>query len=185
MVSVIPESDRMLRLRMSYDDYLRLPESGRAEYVDGEVVVSPQPTRGHNLTQRRVANLLEAALDVSLEVVTEAGWKRGNRIRIPDVAVFRVAEDVSITEQVPILVVEVLSPSTRSEGTVRKSHEYAQAGIDQYWIVDRQHRTLEVYLNTGDGWDVLLELDSGHPHGEVIVGEHGVVCVDLVALLDR
>ena len=86
-------------------------------------------------------------------------------------------------ETPPLMVVEVLSPSTRSEDTVRKSTEYAAVGVAQYWIVDPEAATLTAYANNGAGWDVLLELDETHPQGTVDVEDHGPVELDLVSVL--
>lgn len=171
------------RRRMPLQEFLAMPDGVRAEYVDGEAIMSPPAGRGHNKVQRRLANVIEAALP-GVDVSTEAGIRRSRqRYRIPDVAVFAEFEDVTWSDQVPVLVVEVLSHTTRSEDTVRKSHEYAVAGIAQYWVVDREHATLAVYANNGDGWDLLIELDAERPRGEVTVGEYGVVVLDLDDLL--
>ncbi|WP_052406851.1 Uma2 family endonuclease [Allokutzneria albata] len=35
-----------------------------------------------------------------------------------------------------VLVGEIVSPDSRRTGTVTKRHEYADAGIPHYWIVD-------------------------------------------------
>lgn len=168
---------------MSLDDYLALPERPKAEYVDGEAVVTPPATNGHNKTQRRLANLIEAALPEDLDVRTDSGWVHEGRYRVPDVSVFDRMADVVYDERTPILVAEVLSPSTASEDTVRKSGEYQIAGVEQYWIVDRANYTLAVFGNNGHGWDRLLDLDPEHPSGTVRVGERGDVTIDLDDLL--
>ena len=117
-------------------------------------------------------------------IAPEAGVRTNSqRFRIADVAVADTMPDGRFTEAPPLVVVEVLSPSTRSEDTVRKSHEYATCGVSQYWIVDREARSLTAYSNNGAGWDVLLELDQDHPRGSVDVGVHGTVELDLVTLL--
>lgn len=185
-MSSLPDQDwptRLERVPMSLDDYLALPDKPKTEYVDGEAIVTPPSTSGHNLVQRRLANVIEAALSSELGVRTDAGWARGDRRRIPDVAVFANKDDVAYDERTPVLVVEVLSPSTASEDTVRKSAEYLAAGVNQYWIVDRANRTLTVFGNNGRGWDRLLDLDDRRPAGAVAVGEWGEVALDLVDLL--
>jgi Uma2 family endonuclease len=53
---------------------------------------------------------------------------------------------------VPDLAVEVISPRReRSSGTEKtdrkeKFKEYEQAGVSEYWLVDTQERTIEVYV---------------------------------------
>lgn len=105
--------------------------------------------------------------------------------RIPDVAVCETFEDVSITEQVPIVAVEILSRSTRAEDTMRKSAEYAADGISQYWLVDRDQRTITILRNADGAWEIEFELDDERRTGTVTVGEYGEVSLHLPALLDR
>jgi len=45
---------------------------------------------------------------------------------------------------VPPLAVEILSPSTQTEDRVQKRRDYADLGIEQYWIVDFPNRRIEV-----------------------------------------
>lgn len=169
---------------MSLEEFLALGEDVHAEYSDGMAIFVPPALMSHNELQVRLLMLLRAALP-SLYVGLEMGVVLGpRRRRQPDVAVIDHLERTQYTEQTPHLVVEVLSPSTRNEDLVRKSHEYAQAGVGQYWIVDDDARTLTVYTRDGDGWETLLELDDTRPRGEVSVGEHGAVALDLEDLLD-
>ena len=85
--------------------------------------------------------------------------------------------------ETPALVVEVLAPGTRAEDTLRKSREYGDAGIGQYWLVDPDNRTLTVLRNADAEWEIALELDDGHPQGRVEVGPHGSVELEMEALL--
>lgn len=171
------------RRRMSFEDYLALPEDVRAEYVDGVAIMSPPGSMPHNEVGARLLVLLRAALS-GVHVGFEMGLHLpdGSR-RIPDVAVVDRLEDTLFTRQIPHLVVEVLSPTTRSEDTIRKAVAYQRAGIGQYWIADRESGTLVAYRNSGRAWELLLELDHTRPRGEVSVGEYGAVVLDLDELL--
>lgn len=177
------EPARLERRRMSYDEFLALPADVRAEYVDGEVIVSPPADWEHQSVAFRVARAIDGALP-DLVTVTEAGvataeWKR----RIPDVAVAETMPGELWAEQPLVIAVEVLSPGTRTEDTLRKSGEYQQAGVGQYWIVDREHRRLTVLLNTGTEWAIAHELDEQQPVAEVEVAGHGTVPLDLGDIL--
>jgi Uma2 family endonuclease len=45
---------------------------------------------------------------------------------------------------VPILVVEVASPSTRRRNREQKRKFYADIGVAEYWIVDRERKLITV-----------------------------------------
>ena len=47
-------------------------------------------------------------------------------------------------EPVPIVVVEVLSPSTKSTDLKEKRAEYVKKGISEYWIVDPVKELVQV-----------------------------------------
>lgn len=170
---------------MAFEDYLALPPRPKAEYVDGVALVSPPPQIGHQRVERRLMRLLEDTV-ADAEVVAGVGVRtRLASYRVPDVVVLRHHEgdEVVFTEQTPLLVVEILSPSTRGEDTVRKSGEYASAGFGHYWLVDRDNRAFTALATNGHGWDVVLELDDARPAGAVSLGTHGVVEIDLETLL--
>ena len=50
------------------------------------------------------------------------------------------------------LVVEVLSPGTRRRDRTLKSKRYALFGVREMWIADPDAKTIEVFVNSGDGF---------------------------------
>ena len=56
-------------------------------------------------------------------------------------------------EGVPDLVVEILSPSTRSRDLGRKMRRYAAAGVRHYWVADPRARTLTPYRLGESGYE--------------------------------
>lgn len=102
--------------------------------------------------------------------------------RVPDVLATTAPFDGAWATTPPVLIVEVLSPGTRTEDTVRKSHEYAAAAVGHYWLADREAGTFTALVNNGDGWDVGLELSTEEPAGMVSLDGHGTVVLDLGVL---
>jgi Uma2 family endonuclease len=60
------------RWRMSWEEFLALPDDVRAEWVDGEAVVSPPVSADHGGAVIRLGSVLLTALP-ELLVVTEVG----------------------------------------------------------------------------------------------------------------
>lgn len=173
--------ETLQRIRMSWEEYLATPAHPRHEWVDGVVVVSPDPGWRHQRISRKLANLFD---DVEGLFGSISGNIKlpGNRVRVPDAYATRKPEGVFIEQ--PVLVVEVLSPSTRTEDLLRKAPEYAAAGISQYWVVDPDDRSLEVHQLADERWALLMRLDEATSLGTVAIGDHGTVTVDLLDLLD-
>ena len=125
---------------LTRDDLDAMPDDGhRYELLDGMLIVSPAPRRGHqravlNLA-RRLADLEPADLEVLIapfDVVLAL-----DTVLQPDVL---VASRTDLTERdlpaAPLLAVEVLSPSTRLFDLNTKKARYELAGVASYWLVD-------------------------------------------------
>ena len=50
----------------------------------------------------------------------------------------------------PALVVEILSPSNTAIEMQRKFEVYRDAGVNEYWVLNSEHKTLTVYLFKGE-----------------------------------
>jgi Uma2 family endonuclease len=172
------------RIRMSYDEWWALPEKPKSEWVDGTVVVVNVPPNldhsdsgfGLHSTLRRAFPSLRVYADVPLRLPR-------NRVRRPDLMVFDHRPEREPVEETPILVVEVLSPGTHLIDAFEKAPEYAEAGIGQFWIVDPEARSLDVYALVDGRWESLLRLDDLRPTGEVTVEGHGTIALDLPVIL--
>lgn len=175
--------ERFERRNMSRAEFDRLPEKVRAEYVDGVALMSPPSTGGHNATGLNVAVALRAALPGTFITYERGVELPTGALRIPDLAVQHHGSDDQWSPEVPVLVVEILSPSTRDEDLFRKTDDYLRSGIAHYWIVDRSARTLIVLVNVGDRWEVGLSLSDDDPTGTIEVADLGSVELDLTALL--
>jgi Uma2 family endonuclease len=102
---------------------------GRYELAGGLVVMMPGVSRAHGMLVMNVASLLRDQLDrTQWAVIAEFGLDAGpETLRYPDIVVDRAgggAKDCTATA--PVLLVEVLSPSTAATDLGDKAAEYLQ-----------------------------------------------------------
>jgi Uma2 family endonuclease len=137
-------ADVHLGQRMSWEEYTRLGDDVRAEYIDGRAVMTPSPSRRHQDAARRMARTLDEVVPSTHRVTLAWSWRVRRDEFVPDVMVHPLTdEDVRFTG-LPALVVEVLS-SNRGDDLVRKTVKYAAAGLLHYWILDPRDRVLDAY----------------------------------------
>jgi Uma2 family endonuclease len=87
-----------------------------------------------------------------------------DKIREPDILFVSQAHADRIGEQVygpPDLVVEVVSASTRRTDRVEKFVEYARAGVDEYWLVDPEAQTIEIFTLQDGAYTLLVKAGKG------------------------
>jgi len=127
----------------SFDDEVR------REVLDGALIVTPLPALRHQLCDRAVASALTPyckALGLLGPVgPVEVGF--GDNHLEPDLAVFGagVKTDAHWRDTpLPVLVIEILSPSTRRRDMGVKRTAYLALGIAEYWQLDPESRTLTV-----------------------------------------
>ena len=104
-------------------------QEGRCELVGGRVVMMPRPSRAHGMIAMNLATLLQAQLDrKQWVVIAEFGLDAGpDTLRYPDIVVDRAgggAKDYTATA--PVLLAEVLSPSSVEIDLGDKAAEYLQ-----------------------------------------------------------
>jgi Uma2 family endonuclease len=140
-----------LRLkRWTLTELHRLPDDGnKYEVVDGELFVTPAPSESHET----IASLLTRILDPYVHehdlglVYRPRAVVRVKRSEVePDLYVrARTRRPTSwAAAPLPILVVEILSPTTRRRDHLEKRRLYVRSGIPEYWIVDEEDRMIRV-----------------------------------------
>jgi Uma2 family endonuclease len=175
-----------LKAKLDYSDLLAAPDDGnRYEILQGELYVSPPPTPRHQRISRRLQRQLEDHFqERSLGEVFDAPVGlilTDHDIAEPDLLV--VADPAQVSDRAiegpPLLVVEILSPSTRSRDRGVKARRYAELGVPHYWIVDPEARRLECNVLEAGSYRLLVAASAeerlAHPTWPGLV-------VDLAAL---
>jgi Uma2 family endonuclease len=140
--------------RLTFEEYLNYDDGTdiRYELVDG--VLSPMSlgTGKHGNIIRFVTKCFDAENTsenlIALPGLVGVRSPRGTRwdtVRIPDITVMPLAQweelenreaVINLNEPPPLLLVEVVSESTKEEDYRAKLAEYAVLDIPEYWIVD-------------------------------------------------
>ena len=121
-------------------DLEAMPDDGRRyELIDGALVVTPSPSLRHQLVSSNLHLLLGRQCPEHLRVLAAPTDVRLaiDTVLQPDLLVVRRAElDVETEPLRPLLVVEILSPSTRHIDLELKRARYQAAGCPAYWVID-------------------------------------------------
>ena len=144
--------------QFTYADYLRQPDNGfRYEIIKGELYMSPAPRPRH---QRVLVALLKAVLQyidehhgevliapIDLILPGLATPVQPDLLYLNQDQIDMVKE--TYVEGAPQLIVEVLSPGNSDYDRQTKFNVYAEAGVAEYWLIDPDARTVEVFALRG------------------------------------
>ncbi len=136
--------------RVSYEEFLKITEGNeeRYEYIDGEVYLLASPGFTHqsihsNLYEKlilwfsgKTCRVLSAPFDITLR---NEETKSKNVVQ-PDLLVtcdhYETTNSKDRYMGIPSLVIEILSPETRSRDMVKKLNVYMEGGINEYWVIE-------------------------------------------------
>jgi Uma2 family endonuclease len=147
--------------RVSFADLEKWPEDGRRyELYDGEVYVVPSPIPLHQIVSARLHLVLEEYTRVHGGVVLYAPLDivlTDFDVVQPDLLLFtrdrqHLVNPRVVTRHAPDLAVEILSPSTAGNDRGRKMQLLARHLVREYWLVDPQGISIEVYRLTANGF---------------------------------
>jgi Uma2 family endonuclease len=179
MTIAIAKTTPNTKSRVTFTDYLTYFDGSDTKYelVDGELVAMSLGTGLHGETIDRTYQAINAEINRSAQPwivrqgIVGVRCPRGiglDTVRIPDVVVMQRDDWQALQEReavidfdlAPLLVVEVISPSTKNVDYRAKRTEYAARDIPEYWIVDPLEAKVTVLINS-DGWyDVTEFVDS-------------------------
>ena len=155
------------------------PQQVRAEWVDGEVILVPFETPGHNRRELLLARIVLEFVEFHDSGQAFAGTvpvrlpgKRSRRV--PDVAFVSDARLAIVGDTfidgAPDLVAEIVSPDSVTRDWVDKRDEYQAAGVREYWIADPRHERFAAYALHGKAFRAIRPDADGRVHSKVLKG---------------
>ncbi|BBH21581.1 hypothetical protein Back11_29260 [Paenibacillus baekrokdamisoli] len=140
----------------TYQDWLTW--DGTWELINGKAYnMSPAPTSLHQFIvgeinfalgtffQNRNCYVFVAPFDVFFS--EDKDYESPDHITQPDLSVVCSKDQISKNgyHGSPVLIIEVLSPSTALNDFNEKFNLYQKYGVQEYWIIDPGNRTVHVY----------------------------------------
>ncbi|MFD0959717.1 Uma2 family endonuclease [Paenibacillus chungangensis] len=161
--------DKIREQSITYEMYAELPDDGqRYEIFDGILeMMSPGPSPRHQDVNRELEFILMQSCrndyliyDAPIDVILS-----DRNVVQPDVLMIHRSRLQIITkrgiEGAPDLVVEIVSPGSRSRDRITKLRLYARHDVPEYWVIDADSLTLEQYRLIDGGQYELINLFEG------------------------
>lgn len=136
------------------EDYMALPEGAPFELINGKLVYMPSPFNDHQQVS------MSLSFHISLHVrKNKTGVVRAapfdvhfdeNNIYQPDLMFISNERKYILQDWVkgaPDFIVEIISFGTKSRDKGAKMKTYGQHGVREYWLIDPDKRTVEVFHN--------------------------------------
>lgn len=189
-----PEHNGMMMTVEEYDSIEEWDPFYSYELVHGVLIVMPPPGPGERSPNDKLGRIIlnfqadhpnGDVVDETLpeqEIATTAGRRRTDRViwlglgRAPITGVARESD-------VPKVAIELVSQSSRDRRRdyVEKREEYADAGVEEYWVIDRYRRKMTVFR----GRDEELVLGEGETYRPEIMPGFELPLDYLLAAADR
>lgn len=166
------------------DDLDALPDDGlRYELVDGVLLVSAAPSQLHQLALTNLVHLMVGACPLPMRTLVAPVDVRFSRTRQlqPDLTVFPSLDLTgTVPRALPLLAVEVLSPSTRAVDRTLKRQVFQDGGIPSYWLLDPLEPSLTVLQLVDASYEQVAHVAGEQPYDAVSPFAVRVVPAELV-----
>lgn len=136
------------------------PVDQKAEFINGEIVVSEPVSEAHAEAKERLHALLRTYVRLLQSYQRgRVGTIKGERMLVsltrndyePDLCFFGTEKTRDLAPEqwglpAPDLIAEVLSPSSAERARGVKFDDYAAHGISEYWLIDPDAEEVEQYV---------------------------------------
>ena len=157
------------RIKFTINDYMSTPNGKRYQLLDGELIVAPSPTTRHQTILLRLSRAMHDGVNSSqlgrvwvapLDVILS-----DHDVVQPDLLFVSNGRANIVTEAnvqgAPDLVVEILSPATAQHDREYKRTLYSRHGVREYWLVDPEEDTVEVWTESDTGLVLAVAYQRG------------------------
>lgn len=160
--------------KVSINYYKLLPEGAPYQLIEGGLIMTPAPSPEHQL-------ILGDLVEIFRNFVKEKGliifspvdvyFDEHNALQPDLFYISRDRKHIIKKDGIygpPDLIVEILSPATAHYDLKEKFRVYERSGVKEYWIVDPETRTVEIY-SLKDGEFILMAKSDKAPELKSII----------------
>ena len=169
-------------VRMSYEEFLAIPEPLQAEWVDGEVTIFMPPTREHQDALAMLGVLLRLYARIrgaGMVIISpfEVVIRPGRSYREPDILFVATPNLHRLSSKrldgPPDLAIELLLDDSVNRDRDVKLREYESAKMPEYWIFDPRpgrHASYHYRLGANGRYESVHPDPQGRVHSTVLPG---------------
>ena len=152
------------------EDYEKLPEGAPYQLIAGQLIMSPGPSTSHqriSVTLSRVLStfVVEHKLGTVFHAPSDVRLSEKDIVQ-PDLYFIKTEREHLIGPQYiegpPDLLIEILSPSSAYYDLKQKKNLYELHKVPEYWIVDPEDHSVEVYLLEDEHYGITTRYTENH-----------------------
>ena len=164
--------------RKRQEFYDTISEQQKAEFINGEIVMQSPVKLQHEFVSGNLYTLLKTFVSTSA-----LGYVGHEKMLVcltrndyePDVCYWHSQKAVAFTAEqmkfpAPDFITEVLSPSTEKIDRTTKFEDYADHGVQEYWLIDPDEKYVEQYVLTKEQYELRQKTDSGILKSAAVLG---------------
>jgi Uma2 family endonuclease len=149
----------------TYSDLYAVPQNMVGEIILGQLITQPRPGPRHAVAASAIGSMLHSRFasksggdgSDGCWILDEPECHFVDDVLVPDIAGWRkssmpCAPETSWFDIRPDWVCEVICPSTAKYDRGAKRDIYAREGVGHMWIVDPEHRFIEVLTLVDGSW---------------------------------
>jgi Uma2 family endonuclease len=150
--------------------YNDITEQEKVEFINGEIIVHSPVMKRHNSATVLLSRLMSIYADIH-----KLGFVGIEKIMItltrndyePDICFFHKEKSENFIEKqtlfpAPDFIIEILSEGTKQRDRGVKFQDYQAHHIEEYWIIDPDHQTIEQYHLEEEGYELILKSSEGN-----------------------
>jgi Uma2 family endonuclease len=156
--------------------YNDITEQEKVEFINGEIIVHSPVMKRHNSSTVLLSRLMSIYSDIH-----QLGFVGIEKIMItltrndyePDICFFKKKKSNDFVENqtlfpAPDFIIEILSEGTKKRDRGVKFQDYQSHKIEEYWIIDPDHQTVEQYHLENGEYELLLKSSEGNIKSSVM-----------------